>query len=137
MNGRRAGRGFTLVDVLVTCTLAGIVAALALPSYRASLTKSRRIDAVAALTRLQAAQERFRANNGWYSGDIAALQLAPRSGEGLYALALELESPDAYRATATPLAGGTQARDAECAQIDVEVKSGFAQLGPTARCWNR
>lgn len=137
MNHRRRARGFTLVDVLTACTLVGIVVAFALPSYQAQITKSRRIDAVAALTRLQAAQERLRANTGLYSNDLGVLQVAARSQEGLYALAVELNGPDSYRATATPLAGGSQVRDAECPQLGLDVKSSFAQIGPTARCWNR
>lgn len=134
---QRLARGFTLVEVLTVCTLAGVLAVLAVPSWQAQLTKSRRGDAVVALTRVQAAQERFRAHHGLYSADFNALQAAPRSAEGLYALAVELTGPDSYRATATPLPGGAQRDDRECPQLGLEVKSGFAQLAPSSRCWNR
>lgn len=130
-------RGFTLVEVLTVCALATLMAALALPSYQSHLTRARRSDAVAALTRLQAAQERLRAFQGLYSADFGALQLPATSSEGQYALDIQLDAPDGYRATATARAGGQQAHDDACAQLVLRVRSGFAEIGPTPGCWNR
>jgi type IV pilus assembly protein PilE len=130
-------RGFTLVEVMTTCALVGVLAGIAVPSYQGQLVKSRRIDAVAALARLQAAQERFRSANGFYSNALQPLGLSQRSAEGLYELAIETRAPEQYRATASAAAGGSQAADADCAQLVLDVTSGFAQSGPSARCWNR
>lgn len=130
-------RGFTLVEVLVTCAVVGVIAGVALPGYQSQLQQARRSDAVAALTRLQAAQERLQAGHGIYSADLAALQIAPRSGEGLYDLRIELTGADSYRAHAVARADGAQAGDAACATLTLEVRRGFASIGPSARCWNR
>lgn len=130
-------RGFTLVEVLVTCAVVGVIAGVALPGYQSQLQQARRSDAVAALTRLQAAQERLQAGHGIYSADLAALQIAPRSGEGLYDLRIELTGADSYRAHAVARADGAQAGDAACAALTLEVRRGFASIGPSARCWNR
>ena len=129
--------GFTLIEVLIVCAVAGVLASVAVPGYQAQLTHARRSDAASALMRLQQAQERFRMHNGLYSADFRALQVAPSSGEGLYTLAVEITGPDSYRATATPVAGRAQAGDRECAPLALDVKLGFAQPGPSARCWNR
>jgi len=129
--------GFTLVEVACVCAVVGVLASVALPSYQASLQHARRSDAVAALTRLQAAQERMRAHHGLYSSDFGALQVAAVSSEQLYGLAIELTGPDSYRASATALAGGAQAGDHACAQLQIDVKSGFVETGPSPRCWNR
>jgi type IV pilus assembly protein PilE len=137
MTARRRERGFTLVEAAITCAVVGVLAGIALPSYQAQLMHSRRADAVGALMRLQQAQERMRMHHGLYSTDFHALQVAPRSTEGLYALAVEVTGPDSYRATATPVAGLAQAGDRECPQLALDVNSGFAQTGPSARCWNR
>ena len=137
MRARRRQPGFTLVEMLVVCVVVGVLATLVLPGYQAQLTHSRRADATSALMRLQQAQERFRMHHGLYSADFRALQVAPGSGEGLYTLAVEITGPDSYRATATPVAGRAQAGDRECAPLALEVKLGFAQPGPSARCWNR
>jgi type IV pilus assembly protein PilE len=130
-------RGFTLTEVLVTTAIVAIFAAVAWPLYQGQLARARRTDAVAALTGLQAAQERLRSIHGYYSSDFTALRLPPTSGAGLYALAIELGAPDSYRATATALAGGAQQRDSACPQLVLQVRSGFAEVGPSAGCWNR
>lgn len=133
----RAVRGFSLVDVMSACAVAAILAALAVPSWQDSLRKSRRIDAVQALTRLQAAQERYRDDHGGYAETLQALRLPERSDAGYYTLALEREAGGRYLARATPASGGPQSADQDCAPLTLAVDSGFAQTGPTRRCWNR
>lgn len=140
MNTRRPGRaarGFSLIDMMSACAITGILAAVALPSWQGSLVKTRRVDAVQALTRLQAAQERYRDEHGRYATTLEALQLGARSEAGHYTLAVEAEAAGRYRALATPTAGGAQAGDADCAPLTLAVDSGFARQGPSRRCWNR
>lgn len=132
MAPRHAARGFTLVEVLAVCAIAGVLAGVALPGYHSRVVKAHRFDAVAALGRLQAAQEQMRSAQGAYSADLGALRVAPHSAEGLYTLAVELTAADAYRATATP-----REPDADCPRLELTVRAGFAQAGPSAACWNR
>jgi type IV pilus assembly protein PilE len=130
---RRALRGFTLVELLCVLAATAVLAALALPQWRDRVVQARRADAVAALDRLAAAQERMRTHHGLYSADLAALGLPPNSEQGLYALEVELTGPDSYRARAR--AQAAQAGDRECAELVVAVATGFATRGPSARCW--
>lgn len=60
--------GITLIELLVVVTIAAILAAIAYPSYRAQVLKTRRADAEAVL--MQAAQymERLYTENGCYNG---------------------------------------------------------------------
>lgn len=132
----RAPRGFSLVEVLATMTVAGVLAGVALPSYQGALLKGRRADAASALGRLQAAQERLRANQGAYSDDLALLGLAGRSEQGFYRLQVTLLGPDAYEARALPADGSPQAADHECPALALQVRLGFATRAPSARCWN-
>ncbi|BAL95028.1 type IV pilin protein [Rubrivivax gelatinosus] len=133
----RDARGFSLVDVMSACAVAAILAGLAVPSWQDSLRKSRRVDAVQALTRLQAAQERYRDDHGGYADSLDALRLPERSEAGYYTLALQREAAGRYLARATPASGGPQHADQDCAALTLAVDSGFAQTGPTRRCWNR
>src|SRR4029453_16218851 len=77
--GRRAGvprmlsrlhadrmRGHTMLEALFGIALLALLAAVALPSLRAQVEKSRRADAMAALFQAQLAQERWRANQPAY-----------------------------------------------------------------------
>lgn len=128
-------RGFTLVEMVVVLAMVALLAGAAFPSYRGHVLRAGRADAVEALTRLQAAQERFRTANGLYATQLAVLGLAERSTQGRYRIGLVPTGPEAYRATAS--AEGTQARDEDCAQLTLEVDTGLAKAGPGERCWNR
>lgn len=128
-------RGYTLVEIVVVLALAALLAGSALPGWRAHLQRAARADAVEALTRLQAAQERFRAAHGLYADRLAVLALGERSTQGRYRIALAPAGPEAYRASAS--AQGAQAGDRECAVLTLDVDAGFTRCGPSARCWGR
>ena len=49
----KAMNGFTLVEVLITITIVGILSSLALPNYFRQLQKTRQKEAVAAISQLQ------------------------------------------------------------------------------------
>jgi type IV pilus assembly protein PilE len=142
MNARpsRPGRpsGFTLVELCMATATVALLAAVALPSYRGQLLQAGRVDAVAALTRLQAAQEQHRAAHGLYAAQLGALRgVGAVSPQGRYTVSLALQGAEGYRATATARAGGPQASDRECVELTLDVVQGFATAGPSARCWRR
>lgn len=130
--------GWTLVEVVVVLAIVGLLAATALPSQRASVERARRIDATAALLKLQAAQERFRQLHGVYAPSLANLTGASsgRSPEGLYSLDLRNASADAVTLVAVARPDGLQAQDHDCAEITLQLNQGVADQGPSGRCWN-
>lgn len=128
--------GFTLVEALVTLGLVALMATFGVQGLQVQRLKSGRADAVNALTRVQIAQEQYRSAHGLYATELGALAgAAATSPEGRYAIAIEVLGGEAYRATA--VARGEQAADSACAALTLEVRQGFAQSGPEARCWNR
>ena len=128
--------GFTLIECTMVCAVAAVLAGLAFPSYRQQQLRMARLDAVDALTRLQAAQERYRAATGLYAPDLATLRgIADTSPQQRYHLDLAATGPDSYRATAQ--ARGDQAADTDCAAITLDVNQGYSRAGPRAGCWNR
>lgn len=129
-------RGFSLIESLAACAVAALLASAALPSMQGQRLRAGRLDAVAALTRVQAAQEQHHALHGFYAGELAALGLInPNSPQGLYALSLQTHGPEAYRATATPM--GRQAHDGPCPALTLDVNKGFPTEGPSSGCWQR
>ena len=66
-------RGITLIELLLVIIIVGILAAVAIPSYRDYMVRARRADAKTALEQLRASQEMFRAERGSYSTDLAQL----------------------------------------------------------------
>ena len=134
---RRACRrtGFTLVECVTVCAVVGVLAAVAVPSYRGYQLRMGRIDAVAALTRVQAEQEKHRELHGLYAHELAALRgVLQTSPQRRYTLALAVTGPQGYRASAT--ASGPQSQDTGCPTLTLEVNAGFPQHGPNAACWN-
>lgn len=75
MNGRNVKkRGFTLIEMMIVVIVAGILAAIAIPTYQRYVIESRRAEAQAFMSELALRQERWRANNASYgtTANIAA-----------------------------------------------------------------
>jgi type IV pilus assembly protein PilE len=138
-------RGFTVLEMLVAMALAGVLSSLAYPSFEGVLQKARRSDALVALMQVQAAQERWRANQRAY-GSLADIGVGPRSAAGHYTLQVLANDSDRYEVVAQ--ATGAQARDASCRMLRLSLDSATvtyssgpdtAQPNPQAvnrRCWN-
>ena len=60
------GNGYTLVEVLTTVVIVGILASLALPNYLNQLTRTRQSEASSSITQLQNAIVAFADENGVY-----------------------------------------------------------------------
>jgi type IV pilus assembly protein PilE len=131
--------GFTLVELCVVLAITGLLTTIAWPSLQSQVQRSRRADAVAALMRVQLAQESYRAHHGLYAAQLAVLTgvSAGRSREGLYDIELQGDGPNRYEARARVRPGSVVAGDSACALISLQVREGVAEFAPSARCWNR
>ena len=107
----RVQRGFTLIELMVTVSIAGVLSSVALPSFEGQLQKARRTDVLLATVQAQAAQERYRSNATSY-GSLAEIGVPAHSAAGHYTLQVTAHSADGYELLAT--ATGVQARDAAC-----------------------
>ena len=153
MNQRRGptSLGMTLIELLIVLVVVSILAAVAWPSFRDAVHKSRRADAMSALTEIMQAQERWRANNPNYSGTLADLLGArTTSRDAHYTLAVAADANDPrsrYTATATAISTSPQGSDTGCQVLRVRIAGGnitYESLasGGTANgtpdpCWAR
>lgn len=146
---RRFDQGFTLIELMITVVVLAIVVAVALPSFLGSIRKSRRSEAMAALSALQQAQERYRSNNTTYATGLSTLGIPATTSPGsYYTLSIASASATAYTVSADGTSG-SQANDGQCAKLGVEVNGGAVKYAAcsgsgctltyaaTNLCWSR
>ena len=93
--------GFTLIELMITVAIVGILASIAYPSYQDSVMKSRRADATGALLGFANAMERrFTETNSYCNA--GGVDGADTCGDGTN----DTGSPSIY-ATTSPVDGGT------------------------------
>jgi type IV pilus assembly protein PilE len=133
-------RGFTIIEVVITMLIIGVLAAVALPSFESAMRKSRRSDAIAALAIAQQAQERWRSNRATYTTDLTSSPTATPGGLGLastnsangyYALTASVEAGGAtiYVLAATATDGRAQEGDTPCKVMAVRAAGGNMRYG--------
>lgn len=150
MPARSHRRGFSLIDMMIALATTAIVASVALPSYQQSVRKSRRADAIQALSAVLQAQERWRSQHDTYAEELTDLGLSAIPPGGRYELELTgVGSPPGFvygfEVQARPLAGAGQDRDGECSEMTIRLLGGRVTYqsvdvdgADTARrCWPR
>lgn len=81
-------QGFSLIELMVTLAIVGILFSIALPRYSAYSLRANRTDGLALLNEIMQAQERFAADNGTYTADLTELGYGatPASADGNYTI---------------------------------------------------
>lgn len=149
MTTKMKQRGMTLIELVVVIMIVGILAAVAIPSYRQYVLRSQRADAKDALLALATQQEKHYLQCNAYATAIDAatdcaageLQGTDTSKNGWYEL--ELDSNDTatvFVATATAINGENQWQDTACRTFTVDqagVRTAADDGGTdnTAECW--
>jgi type IV pilus assembly protein PilA len=67
--------GFSLVELAVVVVIIGVLAAFAVPRFRASVERSKAAEAFNYLAAVQAAQERYHARQSTYADDLDVLDI--------------------------------------------------------------
>jgi type IV pilus assembly protein PilE len=148
--------GFTLIELMITVVIIGVLAAIAFPSYTKYVQQSRRSDAFTALTQLANNLEKFYSQCSAYTTNITTAGgvncTAPAAGtlglgasgdqspNSYYTLAIVTGAPP-YAITATANAAGVQFQDTDCRTLTLDstgAKTSRNSGGTvTTSCWKR
>lgn len=148
-HSRKPLTGFTLVELVVTMAILGILLAIAIPAYTSYVQKGNRPAAKTALLELAAREESYYALNNVYASQPTTLGYSansisvPGSSQNYYTVTVASATSGTvpgYTLQATPVTGSVQASDA-CViyQLDsLGNKTNVTSTGSTvstSNCW--
>jgi len=137
---RNQSKGFTLIEVMITCVIISILMAIGWPMYQNYVIKSRRSASVLCLMEYSQYMERFYNSNLSYSTDtsgnpntLPAFSCAT-SVSDFYTFSLPSSSATAYTLRATPKGVQSQ-KDTECGTLSLQSTGSRTASGGGSKCW--
>ncbi len=132
-------RGFTLIELMITVAIVGILAVIAYPAYEQQSRKGKRTAGYVALEKVAQAEERFMSQNNTYTVNVLALPglTSTLSEGGNYDVTIVRTDGGAanpvvsWLATATPQ--GKQTKDT-CGALHLSSTGQKTADGP-GKCW--
>lgn len=132
--------GFTLMEVMITVVIIGILATIAYPSYTQYVIRSNRSAAQSFILGVANQQEQYNLDARQYATTMAILgATVPAEVSKNYSVTLTANNaatPPTYTVTATPT-GAQLANDTNCLNLTVDQTGtkGISGPGPLTSCW--
>lgn len=136
-------RGLTLMELMIALVILAILVGIAVPTYNEQIRKTRRAEAMIALTEIANLQEQFYADNFRYTSTLALLPYPSTSdgGQGYYSLSVPsvTTSPPGFTVQAQALTSKSQKDDTNCRTLTLTntgVRASKDSGGNTSTgCW--
>lgn len=136
---RKRNAGITLMELLVVVTVIGVLAAIAIPSYRGYTMRASRADGKAALLAVSGQLERCFTRFNAYDSEDCEVVLPVVSTEGKYSIDATELNATRFVLQASAVAGEGQEQDDECGSFTLDSANarGISGDGEAQRCWAR
>ncbi len=135
--------GFTLIELMITVAVLGILMSLALPSYQSQVVRTKRASAAGCTMELAQFMERVYASNIRYDLNAGAGTVLPStpcrndlSSSYTFDFAASQPQSRTFTINATP-AGAQATRDGACGTLSIDQAGtkGVSGANTPAQCW--
>lgn len=131
--------GFTLIELMITVVIVGILASIALPSYTSYLARGKITDAVSVLADYRVRMEQYFQDNRNYGTAGAACPVAVSTSKYVTYTCTVGNPNTTYVATATSIAGSLGAATGDYTfainEANTKSTSKFKGASVTKSCW--
>jgi len=137
MMKQKTQMGFTLIELMITVAVIGILAAIAFPSYQTHVLRTHRVTAAACLSEMAQQMERYYTSNLSYSGAAVPTPACANDVAGRYGFAFATGQPTATTYTINAAPAGAQSSDTKCSTLSITQAGvkGVSGTGTAAECW--
>ena len=130
----RSDLGFTLIELMITVAIIGILASIAYPSYVDYVRRGKRADAQAIMMENVQFLERYFTTNGTYIGAVLPKSQSPQNGNADYNITSPTLTATTYVVQAAPTGNFS---DPLCGTLTVSQTGARTEsgTGTLADCW--
>ncbi len=112
-------QGFSLIELMITISVIGVLSTLSVGSYRANILKTNRAEARTQMVMIQSVYESYYSQNNQYptANTLPPLTSIPRTANYSYSTVLNTTAMIVTGYTITATATGNQANDTGCTSL--------------------